>query len=68
MSGTLEVLDPRYDGEPEYWAGLRQLAGLRADWSWEVLRTQAWLGQTPLLIQWRRPICHRQQGPSRLPR
>lgn len=42
----VEVLDPRYDNEPGYWRALRERAGLRADWSWEVLRAQAWCART----------------------
>ena len=42
-----EVLDPRYDPEPTYWPALRRRAGLRADWSWDVLRAQAWCAHTP---------------------
>lgn len=48
-SGT-EVLDPRFDQEPRYWARLRARAGLRADWSWPVLTAQAWLARTPQLV------------------
>jgi hypothetical protein len=43
----IDVLDPRYDAEPGYWTALREQAGLRADWSWEVLATQAWAARTP---------------------
>jgi hypothetical protein len=50
VTAELEVLDPRYDAEPAYWRELRERAGLRADWSWEVLTTQAWCTRTPLLI------------------
>ncbi|MGH8966785.1 MAG: GNAT family N-acetyltransferase [Actinomycetes bacterium] len=46
----VEVLDPRVDPEPEYWAALRKRAGLRADWSWQVLAIQSWLARTPQLI------------------
>jgi hypothetical protein len=46
----IEVLDPRFDQEPGYWAALRAQAGLRADWSWPVLSTQAWLARTPQLV------------------
>jgi hypothetical protein len=42
----VEILDPRYDDEPRYWASLRGRAGLLADWSWEVLRAQAWCART----------------------
>jgi hypothetical protein len=42
----VEVLDPRYDAEPAYWTSLRERAGLRADWSWDVLRAQAWCART----------------------
>ncbi|MCR6481355.1 GNAT family N-acetyltransferase [Amycolatopsis sp. OK19-0408] len=42
-----DVLDPRHDPEPGYWTALREQAGLRADWSWEVLATQAWAARTP---------------------
>lgn len=51
MAGlTIEVFDPRYDAEPDYWRRLRAEAGLRADWSWDVLTVQAWHARTPLLI------------------
>ncbi|WP_145926772.1 GNAT family N-acetyltransferase [Amycolatopsis orientalis] len=43
---VIEVLDPRRDPEPAYWGALRAKAGLRADWSWEVLTTQAWSART----------------------
>ncbi|WP_414940519.1 GNAT family N-acetyltransferase [Amycolatopsis sp. cmx-11-51] len=43
---VIEVLDPRRDAEPAYWDSLRAKAGLRADWSWEVLTTQAWAART----------------------
>ncbi|EMD26251.1 hypothetical protein [Amycolatopsis azurea] len=43
---VIEVLDPRRDPEPAYWKPLRAKAGLRADWSWEVLTTQAWAART----------------------
>ncbi|MEC3977239.1 GNAT family N-acetyltransferase [Amycolatopsis sp. H20-H5] len=46
MSVTAEVLDPRFDPRPEYWTALRERAGLRADWSWEVLNRQAWCART----------------------
>lgn len=42
-----EVLDPRYDAEPAYWPELRRRAGLRADWTWDVLAAQAWCARTP---------------------
>ena len=48
MTGT-EVLDPRFDDEPAYWAALRERAGLRADWAWDVLVAQAWCARTPQL-------------------
>jgi hypothetical protein len=44
---VIDVLDPRHDAEPAYWTALRERAGLRADWSWEVLTTQAWAARTP---------------------
>lgn len=44
------MLDPRYDPEPPYWRALRERAGLRADWAWEVLTVRAWSGRTPLLL------------------
>jgi hypothetical protein len=47
---TTEILDPRYDPEPEYWQRLRKLAGLRADWSWPVLAAQAWCSRSPWLV------------------
>ncbi|KFZ79079.1 hypothetical protein ED92_26135 [Amycolatopsis sp. MJM2582] len=43
---VIEVLDPRRDPEPAYWKSLRGKAGLRADWSWEVLTAQAWAART----------------------
>ncbi|WP_407925088.1 hypothetical protein [Amycolatopsis pittospori] len=43
---VIEVLDPRRDAEPAYWTSLRDKAGLRADWSWEVLTVQAWAART----------------------
>lgn len=46
----IEVLDPRFDREPGYWATVRSRAGLRADWSWPVLTAQAWLARTPQLV------------------
>lgn len=46
MSVMAEVLDPRYDDRPAYWTALRERAGLRADWSWEVLSRQAWCART----------------------
>jgi hypothetical protein len=53
VTGTktgVEVLDPRVDPAPRYWATLRERAGLRADWSWPVLATQAWLARAPQLV------------------
>jgi hypothetical protein len=47
---SVEVLDPRFDPEPAYWSALRRRAGLRADWAWEVLVTQAWCARTPQLV------------------
>ena len=47
MTVDVEVLDPRFDPEPAYWRALRQRAGLRADWAWDVLVTQAWCARTP---------------------
>lgn len=44
---AVDVLDPRHDEEPPYWTALRERAGLRADWSWPVLATQAWAARTP---------------------
>jgi hypothetical protein len=44
---VIDVLDPRHDAEPGYWTALRERAGLRADWSWEVLEAQAWAARTP---------------------
>jgi len=46
----LEILDPRSDAEPAYWRGLREQAGLRGDWAWDVLAVQAWTGRTPLIV------------------
>ncbi|OZM75039.1 GNAT family N-acetyltransferase [Amycolatopsis antarctica] len=45
-----EVLDPRFDPEPVYWTALRKRAGLRADWSWDVLAVQAWCARTPQYV------------------
>ncbi|MGW5052739.1 GNAT family N-acetyltransferase [Actinokineospora sp. NPDC004072] len=56
---TVEVLDPRTDPEPAYWAQLRKRAGLRADWAWPVLRAQAWSGRCPHLIT----VLHGDDGP-----
>ncbi|WP_116050984.1 GNAT family N-acetyltransferase [Amycolatopsis palatopharyngis] len=50
MNATVEVLDPRTDPEPSYWADLRRRAGLRADWAWEVLAVQAWCARTPQFV------------------
>lgn len=50
MTTELEVLDPRYDLEPACWGQLRSSGALRADWSWPVLRAQAWCSRSPLLI------------------
>ncbi|WP_197321946.1 GNAT family N-acetyltransferase [Saccharomonospora sp. NB11] len=47
---SVEVLDPRFDAEPPYWAALRAEAGLRADWAWDVLRQQAWCARTPWYV------------------
>jgi hypothetical protein len=46
----IELLDPRHDAEPAYWAQLRVRAGLHADWDWPVLRAAAWFRRTPLLV------------------
>ncbi|GAA4447874.1 GNAT family N-acetyltransferase [Actinokineospora soli] len=46
----IEVLDPRTDPPPPYWADLRQRAGLRADWAWRVLEVQSWSDRCPHLI------------------
>lgn len=54
-----ELLDPRYDREPAYWGQLRKQAGLRADWSWDVLAAQAWCSRNPLLVA----VLHGTQGP-----
>ena len=45
-----EILDPRHDPEPACWARLRDRAGLRADWAWDVLTVQAWGARAPLLV------------------
>lgn len=50
MTPAVEVLDPRVDPEPRYWADLRRRAGLRADWAWEVLAVQAWCARTPQFV------------------
>jgi hypothetical protein len=47
---NFEIFDPRRDPEPAYWAGLRERAGLRADWAWDVLAVQAWGMRAPLLV------------------
>lgn len=57
-----ELLDPRYDHEPAYWGLLRKQAGLRADWSWDVLTAQAWCVRSPLLMT----VLHDQEGPRGL--
>ncbi|GGS46321.1 GNAT family N-acetyltransferase [Actinokineospora fastidiosa] len=59
MTPTAEVLDPRTDPEPSYWAALRARAGLRADWAWPVLRAQAWSGRCPHLVT----VMHDADGP-----
>ena len=51
---SFEVLDPRHDAEPPYWPALRQRAGLRADWSWDVLTVQAKTARGPQPIWVRR--------------
>jgi hypothetical protein len=56
---TLEVLDPRHDPEPPYWRALRTRAGLRADWAWSVLATQAWGMRVRQLIT----VLHRENEP-----
>jgi hypothetical protein len=45
-----DLLDPRFDAEPDYWPSLRKQAGLRADWSWNVLAAQAWCVRNPMLV------------------
>jgi hypothetical protein len=45
-----DLLDPRFDPEPDYWPNLRKQAGLRADWSWKVLAAQAWSVRNPMLV------------------
>lgn len=50
MTTEHELLDPRFDPEPGYWAEVRQRAGLRADWAWDVLAVQAWCARTPQYI------------------
>ena len=47
---TWEVLDPRFDAEPDYWRALRARAALRADWAWEVMAAQAWTSRTPVYV------------------
>jgi hypothetical protein len=61
MSADLdvEVLDPRHDPEPAYWAALRARAGLRADWAWDMIGTSAWLARLPLLVA----VLHRAGAP-----
>jgi hypothetical protein len=44
------VLDPRHDAEPADWEALRAKAGLRADWSYDMLRLTARESPAPLLI------------------
>lgn len=46
----LQVLDPRHDAEPPFWAALRARAGLRADWDYELIRIAAWCARVPLLV------------------
>lgn len=46
----VEVLDPRHDPEPPYWEVLRLRAGLRADWSYDLLRAAAWCASAPLFV------------------
>ncbi|MBW8481166.1 hypothetical protein [Actinomadura parmotrematis] len=48
--GALEVLDPRHDPEPPYWAALAAGAGRRAVWSYDLLRVAAWTARRPLLL------------------
>ncbi|MGX7826272.1 GNAT family N-acetyltransferase [Actinokineospora sp. 24-640] len=55
-----EVLDPRTDPEPPYWAELRRRAGLRADWAWPVLRAQSWSDRCPHLVT----VLHDGDGPA----
>jgi len=54
-----EVVDARYDPEPACWTELRKLAGLRADWSWDVLAAQAWCVRAPQLLT----VLHGTSGP-----
>jgi hypothetical protein len=56
---TAEVLDPRTDPEPSYWAELRVRAGLRADWAWSVLAVQSWSDRCPHLVT----VLHGDDGP-----
>ncbi|MFC9440897.1 hypothetical protein [Nocardia sp. NPDC057030] len=37
MKQRVDILDPRRDPEPPWWAALRDAAGLRATWAWDVL-------------------------------
>lgn len=50
MAERVEVLDPRRDPEPGYWATLRKRAGLHGDWDWPVLTAQAGEADAPQLI------------------
>ena len=50
MAVQIDVLDPRQHSEPPYWEALRIRAGLRADWSYELLRIAAWCSPVPLLL------------------
>jgi hypothetical protein len=47
---TITVLDVRQDPEPDYWPALRAQAGLRADWSFDLLRIAADEAPSPLLV------------------
>jgi hypothetical protein len=47
---TLDVVDPRSDPEPAYWAQWRASSGMWANWSYQALRVDAWTGRGPLVL------------------
>ncbi|WP_110078783.1 GNAT family N-acetyltransferase [Actinokineospora spheciospongiae] len=57
---AVEVLDARFDAEPDHWPELTARAGLRADWSWPVLAAQAWAARVPQLVT----VLHGSGGPT----
>ncbi|MEU4579088.1 hypothetical protein [Nonomuraea sp. NPDC023979] len=46
----VELLDPRHDPEPGDWEELRQAAGQRVTWRYDLLRAYAWSAQAPLAL------------------